>query len=98
MGSNHNIPSHLIAKFNRYTAYIVESGIYNFYWDWAKKLIAIQGQGEQRKGRTGFQTFSLRQFKFFVILYLIFMALAIVVFIMEMFWFYGKEFIDYFKF
>lgn len=85
--SDYNIPNRFIEKFNRLTTLSIENGVSLFYWKHVDSLIRIR-LGE--KGRSTFRAFSLAQFRVFVFVYLVCMALTILVFFMEIFFYYVK--------
>lgn len=85
--SDYNIPNRFIEKFNRLTALSIENGVSLFYWDSVDFLIRTR-LGE--KGRNTFRAFSLTQFQIFVFIYLVCMALTVLVFFIEIIFYYVK--------
>ncbi len=86
LSSKSYIPKRIIDEFDRVTSSMIENGLHQFYWKFTNFLLRIRGIKEASTDvvdSIDFCKISLDNFHFPLITYVCLMALALLVFVVE---------------
>lgn len=88
MRSDHNIPDRIIDEFDRFSSLMFESGIHDFYQSMSEFMVQHRAVKASKKKQIILKGFSLQHLGLLFIIYLVIMAMAVFLFMVELAYFY----------